>query len=385
MKETIISTSTTQQLLSLVRASLWQISIDTRPFKDALPIGSYIDWDTITTMALQQTVAPLAITAALTLPAELLPSKEWQRKAYSFIERNRRTHLLLNTCVAEANHLLKETNIPNVLLKGQAYAQAYPVSTLRQCGDIDLYIGEENYRKAYAATQKFGWHSTEEFVSKSKHYGCTLKGIRIELHRLAAVLPSPKANRKFQEWSTTQLLNSHRKIKIDKEEITLPTPIFDVIFVFLHLYHHFINGGIGLRQVCDWVMLLHTHSKNLDHNELTLRLKEFQLLKAWQAFTPIAVRHLGLPTSECPLYIAKYSKNSDKILSFILREGNFGRYITAASKCPEGYWTRKIYTFHQLNCKMFPRLSVDPWRVLNTYTRTVYGGVRGICLHILRL
>ncbi len=385
MKETIISTSTTQQLLSLVRASLWQTPIDTRPFTDALTTDSYINWDAITTMALQQTVAVLAITSALTLPPPLLPPKEWQYKAYSFIERNRRTHLLLDSCVAEATHLLKEANIPTVLLKGQAYARTYPTSTLRQCGDIDLYIGEANYRKAYEATKKFGWQSTEEFIPKSKHYGCSLKGIRIELHRLAGILPTPRANQKFREWSTTQILNSQRKIKIDKEEIILPTPIFDVIFVFLHLYHHFINGGIGLRQVCDWVMLLHTHSRSIDHDELEARLKEFQLLKPWQAFTPIAVQYLALPEYECPLYSPKYNKKSEKILSFILKEGNFGRCRASVKPCPKGYWHRKTNAFRQLNNKMLPHLSIDPWRILNTYTRTLCNGLKGICVHILRL
>lgn len=385
MKETIISTSTSQQLLSLLRASLWQTPVDTRPFQDALTIGLHINWDAITTLALQQTVAISALTTALTLPSPFLPPKEWQHKAYSFIERNRRTHLLLDTCVAEATRLLKEAHIPTILLKGQAYARAYPNSTLRQCGDIDLYVGEANYRKAYEATKFFGWQSTEEFAPKSKHYGCVLKGLRIELHRLAGILPTPKANQKFQEWSTAQLLNSHRKIKIDKEEITLPTPIFDVIFVFLHLYHHFINGGIGLRQVCDWVMLLHTHSNSIDHNELTARLKEFQLLKPWQAFTPIAVQYLALPEYECPLYSPKYNKKSEKILSFILKEGNFGRYRATVKPSPKGYWHRKIHAFRQLNNKMLPRLPIDPWRILNTYTRTLCSGLRSICLHILRL
>lgn len=366
MKETIISTSTTRQLLSLLRASLWQTSVDTAPFQ------SDVDWDAIITLALQQTVGALVIKAALSLPPDLLPPREWRHKALSFIERNKRTHLLLNNCVAEAQHQLKEADIPTVLLKGQAYAQAYPDPTLRQCGDIDLYVGDENYRKAYEATCKFGWQSTEEFLPKSKHYGCYLNGVRIELHRLAAELSSPSANRKFLDWSKNKGLTA-----------TNTTPTFDVIFVFLHLYHHFINGGIGLRQVCDWVMLLHRHAKDLDYTELTLRLKEFQLLKAWQYFTPIAVVYLGLPIAECPLYTEKYRKKSGKIFAFILKEGNFGRYGSPQADLPEGYWNRKFYTFRHFSSRMLPRLPIDPWIVLNTYTRTLCCGIRGIFHHFL--
>lgn len=46
---------------------------------------------------------------------------------------------------------LRKAGIEPVLLKGQGLSRYYPTPELRQCGDIDIYVGEENYEKAYDA------------------------------------------------------------------------------------------------------------------------------------------------------------------------------------------------------------------------------------------
>ncbi|MDE5877693.1 MAG: nucleotidyltransferase family protein [Muribaculaceae bacterium] len=379
MKANCISAPLTRQFLELVRATMWQTPVDCRLFRDYT-----VDWEAIGKLSLQQTVGNLVIEGAMSLPPELMPPKEWLRYGYSFIERNRRTHLILDSCVAEAVRLLQETGIKAILLKGQAYARCYPQSDLRQCGDIDLYVGESNYLPAYKAACKLGWESSEKFIPDSKHYGCTLRGIRIELHRLAGRFPSHSVNRRFQEWSRRQLSAGERSVIIGGEEIPLPTPIFDVIFVFMHLYLHFINGGIGLRHICDWVLLLHTHSDNINRQELRKCLKDFRLLKAWCLFTPIAVEQLGVPQSECPFYSAEYRKKSNKIFSFILRGGNFGRYGSEGSGRPEGYLKGKLYSLRRHSKKMLSYLSIDPNTVIRHYSNFLFKGTKIVLTDILK-
>lgn len=379
MKANRISAPLTRQFLALVRATLWQRSVDCRLFSDYT-----VDWEAIGKLSLQQTVGNLVIKGAMSLPPELLPPKAWLRYGYSFLERNRRTHLLLDSCVAEAVKHLKEEGIKAILLKGQAYARYYPQSDLRQCGDIDLYVGERNYFPAYKAACKFGWESTEKFIPDSKHYGCALRGTRIELHRLAGRFPTRSVNDRFQKWSQCQLSANERNVSIGGEKIPLPPPIFDIIFVFMHLYLHFINGGIGLRHVCDWVLLLHAYSGDIDRHELEARLKDFRLLKPWCLFTPIAVEHLGLPESECPFYRPQYRKEADKILSFILKEGNFGRYATEGSRRPKGYLKGKLYSFRRHSKKMFSCLSIDPDTVLRHYSSFLFKGTKIVLTDILK-
>lgn len=378
MNDNLVSELETKQLLSLVRSSLWNAPIDISLFSD-----HPVNWDSIGRIAMQQTVGILAMQAALSLPDDLLPPKEWIRKAYSIIERNRRTHNLVDKCAAEAVSKLRTAGIKSVLLKGQAYARAYQSPTLRQCGDIDLYVGNDNYFTAFKAANEFGWECEEKFLPEAKHYGCNLYGVRIELHRIAGLLPTKKINQKFQEWSQNQLTTNNKSIKICNEGINVPSPIFTVIFVFLHLYLHFLSGGIGLRHLCDLTMLLHAHYKDINDAELEKRLREFGLLRGWKLFSSIAVSQLGLPKSECPLYTDTNPKLSNKILSFILKEGNFGRASHLKSNRPKGYIAGKIYSFIQNSKRMSSKFSVDPNTILLNYGSYIYKGTHRVILDLL--
>lgn len=377
MKETPVSSFSVREMLALIRASLWQTS------DGCLPLDvSSIDWNEIGKLAMQQTVGPLVFDAALRLPQKLRPQKDWIFKAYSIIERNRHTHALLDASVAEVCSKLSNVGIKPTLLKGQAYARVYPDPTLRQCGDIDLYVGEENFRQAYEAAKDFGWECDDSFIPNAKHYACFNKEAIIELHRVAAQLPSRSADRRFQQWCRPQLL-SGETIIINGEKIQVPTPIFDVIFVFMHLYYHFINGGIGLRQICDWTMLLHYHRGNLDADELERLLREFDLLKSWQLFAPIAVGHLGLPEAECPLYSSEYQKGAGHIMSYIIKEGNFGRAQNKTYVAPKAYLARKAYSFCLVTSRLHAKLMIDPKNVIRYFGTFVTQGSRRFIKEIL--
>lgn len=363
----------TNQLLALVRASLWQTPVDCSVFMDC-----EMDWDGLGRLAFGQTVGPLACNGAFTLPPALCPPKEWLREAYARTERNRRTHRMLNGCLVEAVSSLENAGITVVLLKGQAYASNYPDPALRQCGDVDLYVGQENYIAACEAVRRFGWACDAFLDPNAKHYGCELHGVRVEFHRLAAKLASPSANRRFEAWSSQQLSSGLRSITIGGRDIAVPPPIFNVLFVFLHLYHHFLNGGIGLRQICDWVMLLHVHSGEIDTAELKNCLQAFGLLHAWQMFTPLLVDHLGLPESECPFYSPGYGLKAEKILAIIMREGNFGRLAKGATPRPAGYWEGKLHTFHRYSRRLLSLFGIDPVTVARAYGRYIFIGCRQV-------
>ncbi len=185
---------------SLIRSSLWQTLPEGLPFNI-----STTQWDEIGRIATEQTVGPLVFNAVFSLHSDQRPTKDWIFKAYSFLERNRRTHELLDKTASEVAEKLKDEGIRSVLLKGQAYARAYPISSLRQCGDIDIYVGEDQYRSAYEATKKLDWESKEKFHRHSKHYGFTLNGVRIELHSFAGQLVSKASDKRFQAWSRHEL------------------------------------------------------------------------------------------------------------------------------------------------------------------------------------
>lgn len=358
------------QLLALIRASLWQ-----RPVEEAAFKSEAVDWPAIGRLAIQQTVGPMVFEAALSLPPALRPPKEWVAKALAFLETNRRTHALVDRSVAESMCRLAEEGLDTVLLKGQAYARAYPRSELRQCGDIDLYVGEENYYRAYETIKSFGWDEDEKFNPQAKHFECRLNGVEIELHQKASILPSKQTDRKFKQWCVTHVSLSDRKESIGGSDVRVPTPVFDVVFVFLHLYFHFLNSGIGLRHVCDWAMLLHARAKDIDRDELEQVLKEFRLMNAWETLAPILVHRLGLPESECPFYSERYLGRAERALRAILKEGNFGSVVRSGKTGPKGYFAWKLYSFRRQSLNYIRKSWIDPGTIAQIYGRYVSTGV----------
>ena len=46
-------------------------------------------------------------------------------------------------------------------------------------------------------------------------------------------------------------------------DIAIPTTAFNVIYQLTHLYHHFFDEGIGMRQIIDYFFVVNDFSKNV--------------------------------------------------------------------------------------------------------------------------
>ena len=98
----------------------------------------------------------------------------------------------------------------------------------------------------------------------------------------------------------------------------------DVVFVFTDFLHHFFIEGVGLRQICDWCRLLWTYRGQIDKKLLESRLRKMGLMTEWKAFASLAVNTLGMPEETMPFYDARFRSKSEKVLSRVLKSGNFG-------------------------------------------------------------
>ena len=46
-------------------------------------------------------------------------------------------------------------------------------------------------------------------------------------------------------------------------DIAIPTSAFNVVYQLTHLYHHFFDEGIGMRQIIDYFLVVNDFSKNV--------------------------------------------------------------------------------------------------------------------------
>ena len=286
---------------------------------------------------------------------------------------------MLNRKIADLKARLDSHDIPSVLFKGQGIALNYPNPLTRQCGDIDMYVGERNFEKTLRILKPDSDGKASNY-KHIKHFNTKEDGVDIEIHRIAETIPGLRKNRLFQEWRVRHLEeNELHTVKLGGIDINLPPHQFNALYIMNHAWHHFMNGGIGLRQLCDWTMFLHRHHADIDHMTLEKDLKAFGLTRAWQILAGVAVEYLGLPAEECPLYSGKFISKSSMMMDVIWNEGNFGFYSSDRKKLrPAGHFARKFHSFRTTSGRIRRVLSISPVDIIHSWISYSINGMRNV-------
>ena len=317
MKQMIID-SNTLAFFELLRAGLWEKETQ-------LSQNKGVDYAAILKIAEAQSVVGL-ITDGLEQVKDVKIPQVWTLQFIGAALQIEQRNKAMNVFVEQLTGKLREGDVYALLVKGQGVAQCYERPYWRACGDIDLLLTEENYKRAKEILIPLA--STVDPEDKvAKHLALTIESWMVELHgslhsglthRIDCVIDSVQ-NDVFYGGNVRSWMNG-------KTQVFLPGVDNDVIFIFTHILQHFFKGGIGLRQVCDWCRLLWTYRESLNNELLASRIRKAGLLTEWKAFAALAVDYLGMPVEAMLLYSPskKWKRKAKKILDFILETGNFG-------------------------------------------------------------
>lgn len=354
---------------ALLRSALWNET--ERVTKD-------VDWKQILETARRQTTMGLVCHAGLQCEAgKSLPEKNkgfLRQQLLSLVQ----THQRINTMIARIVTVLRDNGIESVLLKGQGMAANYPIAELRQCGDIDLYVGKQKYDAACALVNEMaGEAEAAKGYGTELNYHIVVDGVIVEIHRLTSLFYYHEMNAIYEPYSDQGMAVGGNSMMINGVNVWLPSDTFNALFVFHHAYHHFISGGIGMRQLCDWTLLLHAKCETIRQDELSEMLRRLQLMDAWQVFGCIAVDWLGLPMDEMPFYDGKYAKKAKRAVDIILKEGNFGiEWSMAKTHRNQTGWKRRLTTFLSIQVRQWRLLWVFPKIALRQYCEKMVGGIK---------
>jgi len=226
---------------------------------------------------------------------------------------------------------MRAADIYAILVKGQGVAQCYEKPLWRACGDIDLYMSNENFQKSrqfFRPLVESDEIDDDYAKSINMHYGEWV----IEIHRSQYVNISFKIDRVLDTIHDDLFYCGNvRSCNICGTQVFLPSADNDIIIVFTHFLKHFYKGGLGLRQICDWCRLLWTYKDTLNQGLLEKRIREMDLMSEWRAFGVFTVKYMGMPIEAMPLLdgsevqeFKKFEQKADRICAFILEVGNFG-------------------------------------------------------------
>lgn len=369
---------------ALLRAGLWErwgdnanLSID----------YDEVDWGEVYRLAEEQSVVGLVaagIDRFKTLYPILKCPQEWALQFVGSSLQLEQSNKSMNQYLARLVGEMRKADIYALLIKGQGLAQCYERPLWRANGDIDLFLSDENYKKAKNFLHPLA-STVESEATYEKHLGMTLNGWVVELHgRLLCGLSgrSDKVLEKIQD--DVFFGGDVRSWNNQGVPVFMLSVENDVFYVFTHYLGHFYKGGIGLRQICDWCRLLWTYKDTIKTDKLRSYIKSSGLESEWKAFGAFAVEYLGMPVSAVPMvnendnHKEKLKRKAERIKDFILMSGNFGhnRDMSFYSKYP--FLIRKFYSLKMRMGDLINHARIFPLDSLRFFLKIMIDGLRSV-------
>lgn len=309
--------------LALVRAGLWEKDVELRKY------GS-TDFEEIIRLAEEQLVVGF-VTAGLEHVTDVKVPQEWLLQFIGQSLQIEQQNTSMNKFIRELMGKLRKADIYAILVKGQGIAQCYEKPLWRSCGDVDLYLSDNNYQKAKEFLTPLASHVDNE-EKKLLHTGMTIDSWVVELHGTMHSEVSKRINRGLDEVHQS-IFNGGEVRSWDNNGVTvfLPSPNNDVLIVFTHFLQHFFIEGVGLRQICDWCRLIWRYREELDLRLLESRIRRMGLMTEWKVFYHLATKYLGMPDEVSGFKFQdsgssdrRLDKKAEKVLKRILKSGNMG-------------------------------------------------------------
>ena len=291
-----------------------------------------IDWQQLYSFASKQAILGLCFDGIERLgkeyPEELKQNPigrellvTWMGKA----QQIRRQNVKVNGVAAKLYSKFREDGLRCCILKGQGNALMYPNPYFRTSGDIDVWVNASREQITEYAKKHFELGDDIRY----QHVETSVDGVPVELHFFPCTMNNPLYHARLQKWfkrNTDMQCSNVVSLPDGIGEIAIPTTAFNVIYQLTHLYHHFFDEGIGMRQIIDYYYVVNNDELLVIKDTLQKELKHLGLWKF--AGAVMYVLHEALGLSEEKMIAPMDEKRGKLLLAEILNGGNFGRHFT---------------------------------------------------------
>ena len=310
-------------LFEILRSELWGTSLSFSQL-------SHNEFEELMEMAGEQTVTGLVGDSLIKNGVKL--EREDALGLYAKMKVIEKANARVNENLVSFVNFMERKEIDYIIVKGQVVGSLYPNPNARMSGDVDLYFVGDNYTKIKGLVeQRLGKQLSK--LSDGKHVEFEVNGVIFELHNKLSRLATRKHQEYWDQMIDNAILKGTDTVNINGKDIKTLSATYNAMYIFVHLFYHMTASGVGLRQLCDWAMVLSSNGNhndndnhNIDANRLEEILKELGYLKAYKAMGAFLVEYLGLPEEQFPFALDEKDRKWVKtIKKNILKRGNFGR------------------------------------------------------------
>ena len=300
---------------------------------DLSMVVSNMDWRQLYSFATKQTIIGICFDGIKRLseeyPEELKKNPIERDLLMTWMgvsQQIRRQNMKVNGVAAKLYSMLREDGLRCCILKGQGNALMYPNAYSRNPGDIDVWVNASREQITEYAKKHFELGDDIRY----QHIETSVDGVPVELHFFPCTMNNPIYNARLQKWFKRNAdLQCSNVVSLPDGigEIAIPTTAFNVVYQLTHLYHHFFDEGIGMRQIIDYYYVV--SMLNVNCEMLTWLQKDLKHLGLWKfARAVMYVLHEALGLSGEKMIAPMDEKRGKLLLAEILNGGNFGKHFT---------------------------------------------------------
>lgn len=276
------------------------------------------DWKKIVDESIAQAI-PLAAFDAVAIYKQYIPEEIytlWKNTAAGVL----RSDFIVVQSQVDLIDLLNG-RYPYIILKGMAAGAYYPNPELRALGDVDFLIDPDQQAEIEILLQQEGYQKT--LGDHPNHVVFKKPRAHLEMHFEVAGVPYGWQGEEVRTFLRRAVFESQIRIH-DLGEFNVPSDIDHGLILLLHMQHHMLGEGLGLRHLCDWaVYVAKTHKEVYWEKTLIPFLKKIGLFTYTTIMTKTSAKYLQI---DCPDWaMAADIETCDEIMHDILTGGNFGR------------------------------------------------------------
>ena len=270
-----------------------------------------IDWHAVYGLAIRQGVSAILLDAISRVPNDERPPKflllQWIGQT-TMMERMYARH---KERIASLAAFYKQHGVRMLLLKGYGCSLCYPKPEHRPTGDIDVYLFGKQKEADALVEKRLDIKVHREY---HKHSTFNYGGVEVENHAKFIDDVSHKSNIRFEQ-ILMSVLEKEECLQSPIDNVLLPSPTFNALFLLRHTGEHFASNEIALRHVLDVGTFFQKYHLQIDWALVFNVYKKERMLQFFNAIATLCVEYLGIDAASFASDDKRYIYQSDTTLA----------------------------------------------------------------------
>lgn len=299
---------------------LIRLGLDTEQDTE-FPILTEQEWMELVELGKRLAMTGMMFSGIEKLPQEKRPQKGILLGLIDKCLRIEKMNSIHNRKVAAVYRLFEEAELKPVIMKGQGLATLYPCPQRRMPGDVDVWVIDD-----FERAKGFVMQRDPQAIASRRHIQSKKdREMTVEVHTVPAVMFNPFSTKWLKSWFGVM---KEKAVVCELPEgagrIMVPDDGMYRVFLLVHKYMHFLCGGIGMKQMTDYMMLLRKGFTEEEKRESVRIIMKLNMGKFCRAVMYVLKEKLGM--EDRYLLMEPDCKAGEILMEEILTTGNFGFY-----------------------------------------------------------